>query len=262
MAPWYELGEAVAVTVLCLLLLLSLWLVLDRRGRAAAALRQASKCSGATNILWGLVGLSALFIAAEEVLDRGSEELLPGLDILARHAAQLLGGSPMIYAAAWRLSDLTGIGLVTTVASVALCLFVLRHGREAVLVLIGSLSAWVLSGVLKLAFRVPRPHSSTLGFPSGHVLVAVVGCGLVAWALGRFAGCRTRRILYGAAGATALLSGAARVILDAHWVSDVIGGLAAGTVWLNLVILIALRFSPEEHQPLSQESFVGMRVIE
>jgi membrane-associated phospholipid phosphatase len=72
----------------------------------------------------------------------------------------------------------------------------------------------------------------------------VVAGGLVAWCLGRFTDAGARRGLYAAAAVMALLSGASRLVLDAHWLSDVIGGLAVGTTLLNVVILIASGFGP------------------
>src|SRR5262249_3751278 len=156
------------------------------------------------------------------------------LDTVTRGWVRLLALSPSVRLAAERVSDLTGIGLVGIVAGVVVSLFAMRHRREALLVAVGSLSGWAISGGLKSAIGVPRPHSGHAGFPSGHVVTTVIACGLVAWCLGRLAGDNARRGLYAAAAVMALLAGASRIVLDAHWLSDVIGGLGAGTTMLNV----------------------------
>jgi undecaprenyl-diphosphatase len=242
--PWYEVGEVIATAWLGVFLSCRAWLLLDHRSRAAGALRHALRRPWAEHLCWALAGACAFFIAAEGVLDTRSEELVRDLDALARGEVQLLALSPIVHVTAERVSDLTGIGLVGTVAGVVVCLFTMRHRREALIVAAGSLSGWVISGGLKSAFGVARPHSWNAGFPSGHVVTTVVAGGLVAWCLGRFTDAGARRGLYAAAAVMALLSGASRLVLDAHWLSDVIGGLAVGTTLLNVVILIASRFGP------------------
>jgi membrane-associated phospholipid phosphatase len=238
-SPWYEVADEIAATALCALLGLRLWIVVDHRSRTAESIRRMLGRRGATNVFWAAVALCALVVAAEGALDRDPGEFLVHADAAARHGGLILATTKPIRRAAFWMSQLSGIGLVSAVGSVTTCFLVLRCRREGLIVLFGSLTAWILSGVLKLAFGVPRPRSLNGGFPSGHVMVTVVAFGLVAWCLGRFAIPATRRGLYVAAGVIALLTGAARIISDAHWLSDVIGGLAAGTLWLNLVILVA-----------------------
>ena len=250
-SPWYEFIDEVAAALLCVLLGLRLWIAVDGRSRAAARYRRMLSRRGARHLFWAAVAVCALFVAAEGVLDPEPDELFTHLDAAARHAGQLLATTTRTrHAAAW-MSQLSGIGLVSGVGSVATCFLVLRRRREALIVLVGSLTAWMMSGLLKLAFGVPRPNSLNVGFPSGHAMVAVVAFGLIAWCLGRFASPSIRRVLYGAAGAAVLLTGAARIIVDAHWLSDVIGGLAAGTLWLNLVLLVASLYRDEESDGVS-----------
>jgi membrane-associated phospholipid phosphatase len=45
-------------------------------------------------------------------------------------------------------------------------------------------------------------------------------------------------------------AGISRVVLDAHWLSDVIAGLALGVIWLNAVLLaVAHARNPAREQP-------------
>jgi undecaprenyl-diphosphatase len=52
--------------------------------------------------------------------------------------------------------------------------------------------------------------------------------------MGRRLGPRTRRALGAAAAAIAVAVAGSRVLLDLHWLSDVIGGLALGWGWFAL----------------------------
>ncbi|MBI3458061.1 MAG: phosphatase PAP2 family protein [Candidatus Rokubacteria bacterium] len=166
------------------------------------------------------------------------------MDRLVQDAARVAASQAALRETASTLTRLTGEGIVGAVLAGAAFLVAAGRRRDALVVVGGTLGAWALSAGLKVAFAVPRPnrhepwHAITgYGFPSAHVLVAVVACGLLAWALGREARRGVRVTLYAGAAAIGMLAGAARVILNAHWLSDVIAGLAVGVVWLILVLL-------------------------
>jgi undecaprenyl-diphosphatase len=94
--------------------------------------------------------------------------------------------------------------------------------------------AWALGGFLKVAFAVPRPGSlGRYGFPSGHTLVTLVAAGLLVHVLTRST--RTRARWYALALGLSVLSGASRLVLGVHWLSDVIAGVAVGTVCLAVL---------------------------
>lgn len=86
-------------------------------------------------------------------------------------------------------------------------------------------------------FHVPYAATSTFSFPSGHVLGALVGYGMIAY----FICCLTtsrlwRTIAIGAGTVIVLAVGFSRLYLGLHYFSDVIGGLAAGAVWLTACV--------------------------
>ncbi len=88
--------------------------------------------------------------------------------------------------------------------------------------------------LLKEVFHRPRPDPlfAHLGysFPSGHALLSVTIYGMLAY---RFAERAShRRWVWPAAGAVIVLVSSSRVILGVHYLSDVLGGLAAGAPWL------------------------------
>jgi membrane-associated phospholipid phosphatase len=97
------------------------------------------------------------------------------------------------------------------------------------------------AGVLQLAAKWsvdrPRPNLDPLGFPSAHVLSLVVLCGYLAYAVSVGRARRRRRHLVSVACAGAVGTvGYSRIYLDAHWLSDVLGGLTVGLAYLLLAI--------------------------
>jgi membrane-associated phospholipid phosphatase len=92
------------------------------------------------------------------------------------------------------------------------------------------------NGLKTLVDRV-RPHlnpvAETLGpsFPSGHTSTAAAlwaAVALVAW---RWWGRRSLAPLAGLAVGIAVAVAASRVLLDVHWLTDVVAGLALGWAW-------------------------------
>jgi undecaprenyl-diphosphatase len=98
-------------------------------------------------------------------------------------------------------------------------------------------------GVKDLVGRVRPaldPVAATLGpsFPSGHSASAAAFYAAAALILGRRAGPRVRAVLAGLAVAVAVAVAASRVLLDLHWLTDVLGGLALGWGWFVLCAAI------------------------
>jgi undecaprenyl-diphosphatase len=82
-----------------------------------------------------------------------------------------------------------------------------------------------------------------------------VALGLLAWAAGRRASPSRRATLMAVAVAAAVVTAASRLILDMHWLSDVVAGLAAGTAWLNVTVALAERRSSAPLRPGAVEVF-------
>lgn len=89
----------------------------------------------------------------------------------------------------------------------------------------------------KWAMNRPRPNLHPWGFPSAHVLSLVVLGGLLAYMVGKTRrGRRWRFLAVGVAGGVVSIVAYSRMYLDAHWLSDVLGGLTAGLAYLLFVI--------------------------
>jgi membrane-associated phospholipid phosphatase len=78
-----------------------------------------------------------------------------------------------------------------------------------------------------------NPIAATLGpsFPSGHASTAAAFWAAAALVASRWCGRGGRPVLAGLAVGIAVAVAASRVLLDVHWVTDVIGGLALGWAW-------------------------------
>ena len=142
----------------------------------------------------------------------------------------------------------TRLGSLSTAAVFGFGFAVWYASRRGWLVLAGWLAA--LSGSELLAwglkhaihrerpiFQVPYATEPTFSFPSSHVLAALVGYGMIAY----FVVCLTtsrwwRALAIGGAGALVAAVGYSRLYLGLHFFSDVVGGLAAGAVWLTACI--------------------------
>jgi undecaprenyl-diphosphatase len=98
---------------------------------------------------------------------------------------------------------------------------------------------------LKVAIHRPRPlyatallQHSSWSFPSGHAMGALVGYGMLAYVL-ILMGPRTRRFRLLIVTGLALLIvaiGVSRLYLGVHYFSDVVGGYAAGLLWLSACV--------------------------
>ena len=86
-------------------------------------------------------------------------------------------------------------------------------------------------------FPVPFVTASSFSFPSGHVVGAVVGYGMIAYYIFCLTPSRLWRTLAVVVAAAVVLAvGFSRLYLGLHFFSDVVGGLAAGAVWLTACV--------------------------
>jgi membrane-associated phospholipid phosphatase len=140
------------------------------------------------------------------------------------------------------LTLITQLGSTPVVVALAFVVAVVGYLRQPnrwipvflLVVLVGQL---LLSNGLKdLLDRVRptlNPITETLGpsFPSGHSTAAAAFYAAAALVLGRGVGKHGRALLAGAAVGIAVAVACTRVLLDVHWLSDVIAGLFLGWAW-------------------------------
>ena len=181
----------------------------------------------------------------------GGGVLFGALAYLVRTNSHLIGLDNGIakwgnrHASAWSthaLNGITQLGSLYVVLALCVVLAVWETVRERTVWVVAFIVA-VMGGeelltntVKQLADRARpafNPAAATLGpsFPSGHSATAAAFYATAALLLGRWRGRRARAVLSGLAVGSAVAVAASRVLLDVHWLTDVIAGLALGWAW-------------------------------
>lgn len=158
-----------------------------------------------------------------------------------------------------------GNTLTLIAAAVVAAILFLRKERPKTAFLCGAaLLGVVLNVLLKEVVERPRPGTDqvavlgpTVGtsFPSGHAMGSAVLYGffaVLAWIYVR--GRKRRTIATVVLALTAMLIGLSRVYRGAHWLSDVIGGWAAGLFCMLLLVEAHKRWAKDELRPSPETS--------
>jgi undecaprenyl-diphosphatase len=216
------------------------------RGDRARA-QPAAAAFGVRLTISVLIALAALWLfteVADNVIDQ---------DKLQQFDARVL-----VLLAPWRTA--TGLAIATVVSrfgttlmmsAIALVVLLTLHRRNWRAVTVG----WVLvfgggklvEAVLKHTFHRTRPigalqqlASASYSYPSGHAMGSMIGYGLLAYlVLLRVHRPTTRVVVTTVAALVILAVGLSRLVLAVHFFTDVVGGYAAGAVWLALALAAA-----------------------
>jgi membrane-associated phospholipid phosphatase len=164
------------------------------------------------------------------------------LDHLDRFARLLVhqSGPPILLPAMTAVSFLGGqAGQITVICLGSLALWQRRRGLWALTLPAVMAGAGLLQFFAKWAVARPRPNLDPWGFPSAHVLSLVVLCGYLSYIVGTSrAGRSWGRPTAAIAAAIVAVVAYSRMYLDAHWLSDVLGGITIGFAYLLVVISI------------------------
>jgi membrane-associated phospholipid phosphatase len=165
-------------------------------------------------------------------------ETFSGVDRGAR--ALIREGRPPTLERPMRIVSLLGSGDVLFPLTIACSLIVWRRGHRALalwLPAIGVATSLALA-VMKWSIDKPRPTFRGYGFPSGHVFGTTVFVLVGLYLLWAFAASRRHQRLAAAIGiAFVTLVGYSRIYVNAHWLTDVVGGLLAGIAFALVVVL-------------------------
>ncbi len=177
-------------------------------------------------VLTGIVCISLVFVLLLIYV--------PSIDIAIHTSASSLPpfSGLMIFFSGLAEPALIGVLIIGTFIALAV-----RKKYSAFLFSALSFSAVLfLSGVLKEFFSRARPLeflSKGYGFPSGHVTAAVVVYGVLSLLLWKQSKKIALSLLF-----IPILVGISRILLGMHWLSDVIGGILFGSLWLLICYLI------------------------
>ncbi len=141
-----------------------------------------------------------------------------------------------------------------------------RDGRPGAMLAVSVAGAIVLYDIVKGTVARARPpsrvwigHYTGASFTSGHATQAVAFYGMLALVLSMGRSAKTRTWLWIGAAMIALVVGASRLYLGAHWLSDVLGGYALGATWLAAVVAVSLVVSkPTTDRVAAVESEPGV----
>jgi membrane-associated phospholipid phosphatase len=153
------------------------------------------------------------------------------------------------------VTELGDAKVALPVAAVALALFaMLGRWRDALFLAAALGGAVAFVAGLKRVIHRARPVDiydgvAEYSFPSGHAAMSIVLFGFLAFLLAVRAAPGWRRIIYSAAIVLVLLIGFSRVYLGAHWLSDVLAGLAFGVAWNAALAIAYLRQLPDRDAP-------------
>jgi len=148
------------------------------------------------------------------------------------------GRHPLLHAPMKTL-NLLGSGDVQLPLGALVCAVTWRRQRRlAGSVVVVSLATVAGVAMLKWLIGKPRPKLSAYGFPSGHVVGTLVFFGVLVYLLWVFAVARRWQVLVAISGA-AITFGVAygRLYVNAHWLTDVMGGMTAGIAATTLAWL-------------------------
>jgi membrane-associated phospholipid phosphatase len=116
------------------------------------------------------------------------------------------------------------------------------------------ITAPMMEGLLKIAVARARPEGPAYGFPSGHATAAAAFCGAVLY-LSSSLPPASRRLVRALALVGVILVGLARVILRAHWPSDVLGGITLGLALATIAAIL----SSVDSKPVLNQRFARQR---
>ena len=234
--------------VLAALVLLAVVLAGQRFARLR--LESTGAVRGSTALAVAALVLGAGFLAFGLAVQAG----WPWIDALDARAAALLGRWPPSLQPLATAATFLGEMLWLSAITVAITLWLLRWrvGALAWGVLLTIVIQSVAVRVLKDAFARARPAEATelvtsgLSFPSGHAAGSMLVYGLLWWLAAPCVAPRWRGAWWFSGAVLILCVGASRVVLGAHFASDVLGGwlLAATFMAAAVAVLRALALGP------------------
>ena len=194
-----------------------------------------------------IFGVWAFFGILEDVM---MGDPITGLDQVVYRRLQSLRqpGNDSVFVALTEMGD-SRVVVPASLAAFAGLVW-LRRWRAAQFLTLAIAGTAVFVGGVKHYIHRPRPVAiydgvAQYSFPSGHAAMSMVLYGALAILLIHGAPPRWRRPIASAALTLILLISFSRIYLGAHWLSDVLAGLAFGIAWLSALAIVYLRANPD-----------------
>lgn len=200
-------------------------------------------------LLIGIAGMIASLIVLGDIADGVHDQEVFWLDTWATPFLHSIR-SPAFNALMVGLTTMGATLIVLPVlVTVGGALLVVRRYGAFLFLVVALGGSMLIDAVMKLIFQRPRPkldYAAVLpdySFPSGHAMNGVafyVAIALIAWSM---FGRRVGPLATVVAAVLAFGIGVSRIYLGYHYLTDVVGGWLAGSMWL-LVVGAVFRIRP------------------
>ena len=189
----------------------------------------------------GLAVLSGdLFVSlAEDLQDESQEMQRLDSEIHAWARETRTEGATFFFTALTIIGNPAGLMIIA--GSIAIALFLKHRWQWATYLLATGITGGLLNLQLKAYFARARPELAEAlreahgySFPSGHAMGSTVVFGALAYLAFRVVvdDWRRRAALASLCISMIVAISASRIYLGVHWISDVVAGIAAGTIWV------------------------------
>ena len=176
-----------------------------------------------------------LFLVAVSVVRGGVlSDVDRGAKVLIRE------GRPAVLETPMRVISNLATGYVLLPVTLVGSLILWQRRRQTVLLWLPAIgvAAAVVLPIIKWVISQPRPTLRGYGFPSGHVFAATIFVLVLVYLLWSLDAPRRWQRAARAFGIVFItLVGYSRIYVNAHWLSDVVGGLLAGIAFALVVVL-------------------------
>ena len=212
-------------------------------GRSLSRTMTAARFLGVFAILAFTFAAFALALFFELADDIGADESLGRFDVELGTALRehLSYGTLRLFSVITRLGDPEFLIALSTVVAVGLV--ALRRRILAGAWIIATVSGALLNRLLKTVFERARPlhdhglvSETSWSFPSGHASGSMLVYGLLGYLIVRHAPRGWHVPVALASVALIVFVGSSRVLLQVHYLSDVLAGYASGATWVALCI--------------------------
>lgn len=186
--------------------------------------------------------IMSLFIGLVE--DVVTSDSIVAMDYFVSQQMGLLSESPIVnlFILITSLAS-TPITILVVLLTCILC-WIIDQRYIIVGLLIAAIGSTIFTYLTKLFFHRGRPldillMEQTYSFPSGHATVTVALYGFIAYMAVRFSKNFSRQVRIVAITIFFyILVGLSRIVLNEHYLSDVLGGYLVGALWLTIAISV------------------------
>ncbi len=189
-----------------------------------------------------MIYIAAVFVGLVE--DVVTSDSIVALDHLVSQQMSLLSEAGVIdvFIAITSLAS-TPITILVMLLTAIIC-WVVRQRYIVIGLLIAVIGSTIFTFLTKMILQRARPIDillleSTYSFPSGHATVTVALYGFLAYIAIRFSerfAVQVRIVMMTVL--VTVLIGLSRIVLNEHYLSDVLGGYLVGTLWLTVAISV------------------------